>query len=365
MRDPDQAAHLLGKLLKHFGDDNVLWGTDSIWYGSPQDQIQAFRAFEISGEFQQRYGYPALTHERKTKILGLNAARVYGIEPAAMRRKLKRDKVQKSRLDYLNDPIRRSKPTGRARGANGSRCASGRAASRDARRELGLPCCSQERAAPAVRGVVLPSVETTSRGSSCHTTYPQSADDPHLRRPQALAGADRPVPGRPDDRARHDDRERRAAVDPRRPAVHRDLAGLGGQRLPADLRRLPAARRAAGRPLRPSAAVPARHRAVHAGVAGLRAGHLAGAADRRARGAGPGRRGGLGGRAVADHEAVHRAGRARQGDGRLRLRLRRRRQRRRAARRPADQRAQLALDLPGQPADRRRGVRAVPRAAAR
>ena len=63
---------------------------------------------------------------------------------------------------------------------------------------------------------------------------------------------------------------------------------------------------------------------------------LAGAADRRARGAGPGRRGGLGGRAVADHESVHRAGRARQGDGRLRLRLRRRRQRRRAARRPAD-----------------------------
>ena len=104
MRDPDQAAHVLGKLLKHFGDDNVLWGTDSIWYGSPQDQIQAFRAFEISEEFQQRYGYPALTHERKAKILGLNAARVYGIEPAAMRRKLKRDKVQKSRLDYLNDP---------------------------------------------------------------------------------------------------------------------------------------------------------------------------------------------------------------------------------------------------------------------
>ena len=104
MREPEQAAHLLGKLLKHFGEDNILWGTDSIWYGSPQDQIQAFRAFEITPEFQQRYGYPALTRERKAKILGLNAARVYGIEPAAMRRKLKRDKVQKSRLDYLNHP---------------------------------------------------------------------------------------------------------------------------------------------------------------------------------------------------------------------------------------------------------------------
>ncbi|MGB0515301.1 MAG: amidohydrolase family protein, partial [Wenzhouxiangellaceae bacterium] len=42
MRDPNSAAHALGKLLKYLGEDNILWGTDSIWYGSPQDQIQAF-----------------------------------------------------------------------------------------------------------------------------------------------------------------------------------------------------------------------------------------------------------------------------------------------------------------------------------
>ena len=53
MRDPDMAAHAIGKLLAHMGEDNVLWGTDSIWYGSPQDQIQAFRAFQISDEFQR------------------------------------------------------------------------------------------------------------------------------------------------------------------------------------------------------------------------------------------------------------------------------------------------------------------------
>lgn len=81
MRDPDQAAHVLGKLLKYVGEDNVLWGTDCIFYGSPQDQIQTFRSFEISTEFQERYGYPELTRERKAKILGLNGARVYGVEP--------------------------------------------------------------------------------------------------------------------------------------------------------------------------------------------------------------------------------------------------------------------------------------------
>jgi uncharacterized protein len=81
MRDPTRAAHVLGKLLVHVGPDNVLWGTDSIWYGSPQDQIQAFRAFEIVPELQERFGYPALTPELKRKILGQNAARLYGIKP--------------------------------------------------------------------------------------------------------------------------------------------------------------------------------------------------------------------------------------------------------------------------------------------
>jgi hypothetical protein len=104
MRDPDQAAHLMGKLLQTFGEDNILWGTDSIWYGSPQDQIQAFRAFEISREFQEKYGYPALTPAAKRKIFGLNAMRVYGLEPAAMRRRLVKDRVKKARDEYLNDP---------------------------------------------------------------------------------------------------------------------------------------------------------------------------------------------------------------------------------------------------------------------
>ena len=85
MRTPTQAAHVLGKLLRHVGEDNVVWGTDCLFYGSPQPQIQAFRAFQISEEFQERYGYPALTKELKAKVLGRNAARLYGIEPVPPR----------------------------------------------------------------------------------------------------------------------------------------------------------------------------------------------------------------------------------------------------------------------------------------
>ena len=58
---------MLGKLLVAVGPDNVVWGTDSIWYGSPQTQIEAFRAFEITPEFQERFGYPALTPELKRR----------------------------------------------------------------------------------------------------------------------------------------------------------------------------------------------------------------------------------------------------------------------------------------------------------
>ena len=84
MGRPDEAAHVMGKLLATFGEDRIIWGTDSIWYGSPQDQIQAFRAFQISPEYQEKYGYPALTPEAKRKIFGLNAARVYGLDVAAL-----------------------------------------------------------------------------------------------------------------------------------------------------------------------------------------------------------------------------------------------------------------------------------------
>jgi predicted TIM-barrel fold metal-dependent hydrolase len=81
MRSPEQAAHVIGKLLKYVGEDNVLWGTDCLFYGSPQDQIQALRTLTISDEFQERYGYPKLTREIRAKILGANGARLYGVEP--------------------------------------------------------------------------------------------------------------------------------------------------------------------------------------------------------------------------------------------------------------------------------------------
>jgi predicted TIM-barrel fold metal-dependent hydrolase len=104
MSKPDQAAHTLGKLIKHVGAKRVLWGSDSIWYGSPQDQIQAFRTFQISPEFQQRFGYAALTPEVKADIFGLNAAPIYGVDPEKSRRRGSLDPLGRMKAEYRHDP---------------------------------------------------------------------------------------------------------------------------------------------------------------------------------------------------------------------------------------------------------------------
>ncbi len=97
MRDPTAAAHVLGKLMVAVGPDNVLWGTDSLWYGSPQDQIQAFRAIEISTELQERHQYPALTKDVKRKVLGANALALYDLTVPTAACEFTRDEVAKLR----------------------------------------------------------------------------------------------------------------------------------------------------------------------------------------------------------------------------------------------------------------------------
>ena len=100
MRDPTTAAHLLGKLFKHIGEENVLWGSDALWYGSPQDQIQAFRSFQIAPALIEAHGYPELTPALKQKVFGLNGARVYGIDVPERRQKTETDPIGTRKQAY-------------------------------------------------------------------------------------------------------------------------------------------------------------------------------------------------------------------------------------------------------------------------
>jgi predicted TIM-barrel fold metal-dependent hydrolase len=79
---PRHCAALLGTLIRGMGSDHVLWGTDSVWYGSPQWQIEAFRRIEIPEDMQRAHGFTPLgaaDGPLRNAILGRNAARLYGL----------------------------------------------------------------------------------------------------------------------------------------------------------------------------------------------------------------------------------------------------------------------------------------------
>ena len=101
--NPTACAHVLGQLIDAFGAEHVLWGTDSIWYGTPQWQIEAFRRFEIPQALIDAHGYPPLTRQVKEQIFGLNAARLFGVDVAAQRNELPKDYLSQIKMAYLDE----------------------------------------------------------------------------------------------------------------------------------------------------------------------------------------------------------------------------------------------------------------------
>jgi uncharacterized protein len=85
--NPKLAAALMGTLVKGLGEDHVIWGTDAVWTGSPQWQIEGLRRLEIPEDMQQKYGFHPLGPADgpvKTGIFGKNVARLYNFEQHAM-----------------------------------------------------------------------------------------------------------------------------------------------------------------------------------------------------------------------------------------------------------------------------------------
>ncbi|HET9491448.1 MAG TPA: amidohydrolase family protein [Methylomirabilota bacterium] len=101
--NPTACAHLLGQIIDAFGADHVLWGTDSIWYGTPQWQIEAFRRFEIPEALITRHQYTPLSRAVKEQIFGLNAARVFGVDVNAKRNEIPKDYLSRMKMAYLDE----------------------------------------------------------------------------------------------------------------------------------------------------------------------------------------------------------------------------------------------------------------------
>lgn len=97
---PDVCGHLLGQLTDAVGADHVIWGTDSIWWGSPQWQIEAFRRFQIPEDLQAKFGYKPISARDRELIFGLNSARLFDLDLQEAHKAIPADALTKMKIAY-------------------------------------------------------------------------------------------------------------------------------------------------------------------------------------------------------------------------------------------------------------------------
>ena len=100
--EPRLCAAMLGQLVKGLGADHVVWGSDAIWTGAPQWQIEALRRLEIPEEMQKKHGFAPLGAADgpvKKGIFGENSARLYHFT-AKQRAALDGDWVANAKVAY-------------------------------------------------------------------------------------------------------------------------------------------------------------------------------------------------------------------------------------------------------------------------
>ncbi len=101
--NPRFAAALLGTYIKGMGADHVVWGTDSLWYGSPQWQIEAMRRLEIPEDMQEKHGFAPMGGADsfvKSQIFGFNSARLYNLDLQADYSPFTEDKFAQIKTQY-------------------------------------------------------------------------------------------------------------------------------------------------------------------------------------------------------------------------------------------------------------------------
>jgi hypothetical protein len=100
--NPRFAAAFIGTLVKGVGADHVIWGTDSLWYGSPQWQIEAMRRLEIPEDMQKKHGFKPLgAADVKRAIFGGSSARLYGLRVKTAQHGITTDTIAAIKTEYL------------------------------------------------------------------------------------------------------------------------------------------------------------------------------------------------------------------------------------------------------------------------
>jgi hypothetical protein len=91
---------MMGTLVRGLGWDHVVWGTDAVWTGSPQWQIEELRRLEIPEDMQKQHGFAPLGPADgpvKRAIFGENSARLYKHDRRA---ELATDRIALGRGEY-------------------------------------------------------------------------------------------------------------------------------------------------------------------------------------------------------------------------------------------------------------------------
>ena len=102
--NPRLAAALLGTLVRGLGAERIVWGTDSVWYGSPQWQIEAMRRIEIPEDMQKKHRFAPLGAADglvKSAIFSSNAARLYRLDVKAALGPINVDRIAAIKEEYL------------------------------------------------------------------------------------------------------------------------------------------------------------------------------------------------------------------------------------------------------------------------
>jgi uncharacterized protein len=110
--NPRFAAAFIGQLVNLMGADNVVWGSDSVWYGSPQWQIEAMRRLEIPEDMMKKQGWKtqlgAADSAVKTKMFGTNSARLYKYKIQAEYEQLTKDHIALAKAEYEKEGVARN-----------------------------------------------------------------------------------------------------------------------------------------------------------------------------------------------------------------------------------------------------------------
>ena len=102
--NPRFAAAFLGTLIRGLGADHVVYGSDSLWYGSPQWQIEALRRLEIPDDMRKKHGFAPLGPADglvKTAMFSGNTARLYKLELKSAQGEITKDKLAAIKAEYV------------------------------------------------------------------------------------------------------------------------------------------------------------------------------------------------------------------------------------------------------------------------